>query len=434
MQRLKSLCKAFLMHLHLLCVARKFLFAFRTWRCRLRYAKQLRRIRHKDKGEKIKVLFIVSEIAKWKEQKLYEAMEQSGIFEPVIGLSAWNTQSERICSNDELHDVHNKAESFFAQQGDTTVRTVRVSGGKRVISDLSEFQPDIVFYTEPWDPCGLQDGENVSRFALTCYLPYYVPAWGNIERNCRLPLHFFLYRFFVLNSDWGRYYQKYCNRLNYVPKFIPTGHPALDYFSVDKDNLRLGNYVIYAPHHSIYHHGGRKLPQYLSTFDTTGMIMLRYAQCHREFKWVFKPHPLLKMRIKEIGLMNQKEICAYWDAWAQLGVVSEDGNYQDMFNDSLAMITDSGSFLMEYGATGKPLIRLLNPRAEPFHRQTAIDVCNSYYNVTDVEELESVLQAVLERGEDSKRNQRLEALHRAQIFGTNASENIVSYLRSLLRR
>ena len=415
-------------------VSFKVSFAVRIWKCKWRYAMQLRRLLRKPAHEKIIVLFIVSDIAKWKEQKLYEAMDVSGIFEPIVGLSAWNSQNEISCSNDRLLEIHNEAEVFFARLGDRTVRTVEIINGERRISDLSEFHPDIVFYTEPWAPCGQQDAESVSRFALTCYLPYYVPAWGNIERNCRLPLHFFLYRFFVLNSDWGHYYRKYCKRLSYVPEFIPAGHPALDYFTIDGNISSGKGHVIYAPHYSIYHSEAQGLPQYLSTFDTTGMAMLRYAQRHREFKWVFKPHPLLKTRIKKIGLMDQEEIRAYWDGWGRIGVVCEDGDYQELFNDSIAMVTDSGSFLMEYGATGKPLIRLLNPKAEPFHRHTAIDICNSYYNVAEVGELEQVLQMVLERREDPKRQQRLEALRRAKLFGTNASMNIVSYLAKLLKR
>ena len=61
--------------------------------CAGRYRKLLASARRKPRGEKIRVLFIVSEIAKWKEQSLYEAMERTGEFEPIVGLSAWNKQT-----------------------------------------------------------------------------------------------------------------------------------------------------------------------------------------------------------------------------------------------------------------------------------------------------------------------------------------------------
>ena len=46
---------------------------FKVIGCNLNYARQIKRLRLKQKDEKIRVLFIVSEIAKWKEQKLYDA-------------------------------------------------------------------------------------------------------------------------------------------------------------------------------------------------------------------------------------------------------------------------------------------------------------------------------------------------------------------------
>ena len=408
-------------------------FMRRVALCRFRYWRHVRRIRHMPKSSKVRVLFIVSEIAKWKEQSLYEAMEASDVFEPIVGISAWNQQDENRCPDNELDEVLLKAESFFDRMKDRHVRTVRTH--PREYSDLSEFNPDIVFYTEPWGPGEGQDAESVSSIALTCFLPYYIPAWGNVERNCRLPLHFFLWRFFAQNEIWARYWKKHCHWLTYVPKFIPTGHPALDCFAeFAHKSTDMRDCVIYAPHHSIYVEGARPMPQYISTFKETGHAILAFAQKHPEIKWVFKPHPVMKWRFVDSGYMTLQEVDAYYDAWRKIGAICQDGDYQQLFIESRAMITDSGSFLMEYGATGRPLVRLVSCHDEGFNVDSTREVCDSYYNVHTQQELMDTLELVIVRGEDPKRNVRLKAVSRAALADVDAAKNIVDYLREELRR
>ena len=76
-----------------------------TRRIRRCYESHIARIRNRRAGTKIKVLFIVSEIAKWKEQSLYEAMARSEDFDPMVAISAYNGQSEGQVPNDRLEDV-----------------------------------------------------------------------------------------------------------------------------------------------------------------------------------------------------------------------------------------------------------------------------------------------------------------------------------------
>ena len=142
----------------------------KSFQCAWRYRRLAKAAKRKLRNEKIRVLFIVSEIAKWKEQSLYEAMEQSGEFYPVVGISAWNKQSG--LSVEELDAVHKRAEAFFDKLGDRHVRTVTSENGQHVYHDLSEFNPDIVFYTEQWSPCPRQHPFDVSKYALTLFLPW----------------------------------------------------------------------------------------------------------------------------------------------------------------------------------------------------------------------------------------------------------------------
>lgn len=398
-------------------------YLYKNHKCRIK----------KAKGQKIKVIFIVSEIAKWKEQSLYEAMDKSGKFEPIIGLSAWNGQMESVCPNEELLGLQKQARRFFESLGDKYVDTVRIVSGGRIISDLSEYKPDIIYYTEPWYPSGRQGPEFVSRFALTCYSPYYVPNYSAIEQECRLPLHRWLWEFYCLGAWQAKLFATSYKPFSLTTKFIGLGHPALDYFYLNRTRMPIGKIVIYAPHCTISGKGSI-WPQHYATFRWSGLFMLEYAKSHPEIKWVFKPHPLLKRGIKLVGLMNDDEIDAYYTEWHHIAKVSEDSAYQDLFLDSCAMITDCGSFLSEYGATGRPIIHLISSDNIRKPISELANLYETYYKVQNLIELERTLKMVVEEGRDPNHKKRLQALNETGLGSINAAEKIVEHLRQELGR
>ena len=405
---------------------------FKVIGCNLNYARQIKRLRLKQKDEKIRVLFIVSEIAKWKEQKLYEAMKQSGVFEPIVGLSDWNRQSERFCNNDELLKIHKDAVAFFNRLGDEYVRTVEIRNGKRIHLDLSVFKPDIVFYTEQWTPCQKQDPYTVSKFALTFFTTYYVGEYFAPEWDCHQLVERLVYGYFCLNQELCNVYQKSIRFVCHTTKFFPTGHPGLDYFSKETCENTGGDYVIYAPHFSFPNPNSPDYDEHLSTFDWNGREILAYAQAHPEMKWVFKPHPLLREWILDSGFMTDRELADYFASWSHVGVVCEDGDYQHLFLKSRVMITDCGSFLTEYGATGNPVIHLISSGNRLKVFDTLRHVFETYYRVCTLEQMYKTFEQVLERGIDLHYEKRMAALSNANIQGGNASMNILDTMRKII--
>lgn len=423
---MKKLFKKLSRHLEILKEAR------RIRRC---YKSHVDRIRNRRAGAKIKVLFIVSEIAKWKEQSLYEAMSRSEDFDPVVAISAYNGQSEGQVSNGKLEDVLAAAEAFFDRMGDKHVRAVKIAGGNRIFSDLSEFNPDIVYYTEPWmESESRQTPEWVSRFALTCYSPYYVPNYSCLKEACKLPLHRFLWNYYCMGKSEAKYFTnayypfKNCRT---TTSFVGVGHPALDYFNQNKRQCFSSKTIIYAPHCTIA--GGTSTwIHYYGTFRWSGDFMLEYAKSNPEIKWVFKPHPQLRYGIKRAGLMSDEEIDAYYSEWRRIGTVCEDSDYQELFLDSFAMITDCGSFLSEYGATERPIIHLISSDNKYKPLSSLICLYDTYYKVHNTNELSTTLRMVIERREDPMLERRVEALKSTGMIGRNASEEIIRHLSNYL--
>lgn len=394
--------------------------------CFWRYRRLAKAAKRKPKGEKIRVLFIVSEIAKWKEQSLYEAMERSGEFDPIVGISAWNKQAG--LSVDELEVVHKKAEEFFDKMGDRHVRTVTSENGAHVYHDLSEFKPDIVFYTEQWSPCPKQHPFEVSKYALTCFLPYYVPDFGITQIDCHQQVERMCWTYFCLGESWARLYRRSLLLTCHCNKFVVTGHPALDVFYKQRYRKPKEDYVIYAPHFSFPH--PRQQEFYLiGTFEWSGMAILQYAEAHPEIKWVFKPHPILRGLLSEFGVMSKSEVDEYYARWERIGLACYDSDYQELFLESRVMITDSGSFLPEYGSTGRPVIRLVCAKNKHIPPKAAREVYDTYYNVHNLGEMRDALRLVVEEGEDPNRDARIEAVHSSGLASYDASRQIIVYLR-----
>ena len=435
-RRFKNIIKRVIKALRLFGIyknIRENLLVFKVIRCRINYAKQLDILRNRPRDQKICVLFIVSEISKWKEQKLYEAMEASGVFYPVIGISAWNRQLEPACSNEELLKIHQNAEEFFNQLGDRHVRTVIVEGGRRVHIDLRLFKPDIVFYTEPWSPCEGQDPCTVSKFDLTFFASYYVGDYCQMDWDCHLFVQRLVYGYFCLNETMCEEYAKSLRFVVHSTRFISTGHPGLDFFRKGEGNIGDKGYVIYAPHFSFPNPHAPDFGERLSTFDWNGREILEYARSHPEMNWVFKPHPILREWILDSGFMDNKELSEYFSAWAEVGLVCEDGDYQDLFLQSRVMITDSGSFLTEYGATGHPIIHLICNENKMRPIAAVKPVWDTYYQVHNLDSMYEVFEMVLENGKDPNYSMRQSALSRSGICNQDASANILRYIDCLLK-
>ena len=98
------------------------------------------------------------------------------------------------------------------------------------------------------------------------------------------------------------------------------------------------------------------------------------------------------------------------------------------------MVTDCGSFLPEYAATGKPLIHLISSTAKVKPMKPAQELFSTFYEAHDLDEMFAVFKTVLEDGDDPKRAVRQKAVAAYNIAGACASGNIMRFLEQDLLR
>ena len=390
--------------------------------CRKRYKKLVENKKKKAlSGAKLRVMFVVSEAAKWKNQSLYDLMEESDSFEPIIAISChgnwWKHPEYKRQFDDSVR--------YFEDKGMRNVKVASFDTGES--KDLRSFSPDIIFYDQPYDwirrymPC------SVSKYALTCCVPYFVPTHLEHKKHYNLPLLRTLWSNFQINEAMATRLTKLANPSLLSGVIVGVGHPFLDYYYLHKESVKAKDYVIYAPHWS-FDHPNNVNTSNISTFLHNGLEILSFAKAHPELNWVFKPHPGLEWRLVNTGVWTQKQVDDYYAAWSEIAINCRDAGYLELFSQSKALITDCGSFLVEYPPCGGALIHLISStQKNPLHPLNK-KLYDSFYKVHNLSEMYEVFDQVLIRNDDVLKEKRLAAVKEYGAGSQYAAMNILKYL------
>lgn len=395
--------------------------------CRFRYIRHIKKLRTEINKRTINVLFLVNEISKWKGQSLYDALEKDQHFNPIIGLTFadidWKLNAEnRIVKRNNLKKYFDTHDMRYIEVCDVESLD---------IIDLTKIKIDIIFYQQPWNLHKKQTPLLLSRNHLTCYFPYYVPNYASSSIDYHYGFHNYLWKYYVLNNDWLKIISNQISKFTSAVKLKATGHPILDLYirkSSPTNNKR--KLVIYAPHWSVYSDICDNEEKF-STFQHNGKQILEFAKQHPEINWHFKPHPTLKISLLRTKLWTENQIDEYYNEWAKIGSINNN-DYIKLFAESNVLITDCGSFLVEYPCTKKPIIRLVSSSCGFQIPEPSKKLFDSFYNVNNLDEMYKVFEQVIIKDLDPKKEQRISAVNEAGLLQNSAATNIINDLYSSL--
>ncbi len=384
------------------------------------YKQKIKELKNK---KNIRVCFLVNEISKWKTQSLYDLFKSSKNFEPFVVVTIADRQWN-LNKNERLKIIENTYKYFEERKicceiGYDTVKDRAMS--------LKKFKPDIVFYQQPWQISKVQQPKKVAKYALTCYVPYFVPNYGILQMDCQ-NFHKNLFRYYVLNDDWKNIYFDYMG--DYGKNLVAVGHTMLDYFYLKSNFKQDKNYVIYAPHWTIPHEKNINDQNY-STFLENGAEILEYAKQHPEINWAFKPHPTLKIALKNVG-WNASEIDNYYKEWESFAKCCYDSDYMELFMQSKALITDCGSFLIEYFCTGKPILHLISKFSKACIPEPTKKILNTFYKIKNNSDLYKYFNDIIINNNDYKKEQRELELKNSKLLNNYAAQNIVDDINEII--
>lgn len=317
-----------------------------------KHERALKKIRKKDS---IKVAFFVQNLSKWKYDGVFLRMLKHDRFEPIIIVLP-----SKIYGKEFLEKDIKQAYKYFSEIGYPTVLAYDINAGK-CLNVKKVINPDIIFFSSPYWEYNID--HTIFKYAdtLTCYAPYNFGNSHLMNIFYGLPFHSLLWRFYAETAIHKQYSAE--NAFNKGDNVVVTGYPGIDIL-IDENyspndpwrhsNKKLKR-IIWAPHHTITNDSGILFSSFLSYADYMMALLEKYKDY---IQIAFKPHPSLKPRLYEYPDWGKEKTDDYYDKWNSLtNAQLVEGRYEDLFLTSDAMIHDSGSFLIEYLYTNKPVLR-----------------------------------------------------------------------------
>ncbi len=316
---------------------------------------QQRRVDLVRQRGKVRVVFLAMSVPIWKYQHLYELLRRDGRFEVTIVISP----SIDYDKEQQRQDVVG-LRKFFDENNISYV-DFDITGQTEPFDIKNKIDPDIIFYPQPYERLLVSQHDCINFYdRLLCYYPYaFMTGKGK-----------FSYDFHFHNLAWRLYYpneeirhEAEVTAWNKGRNVRVVGHPNGDDFTYwdgtdpwkPMSDGRPRKRIIWAPHFSFDDKFGQ-LPR--GNFLWVAHFMLDLAQRYQEFVQIaFKPHPRLLTELYNHPDWGRQRTDDFYQLWADMeNTQLELGNYIDLFMTSDAMIHDSGSFVIEYLYTHKPVM------------------------------------------------------------------------------
>jgi len=372
----------------------------------------IKEVRHKDK---IKVLFVVNTISKWKTEALFAAMQKHPRFEPIVGLA--------INPSDYPSEVINKLKSVKAYLEQKNYHYVEISLFYPFASDNGI---DIVFFNEAH--FANYTLFNSHQKVLYCYVGYCFET-TNTKSFLNSLYQNVCWQYFVENQMLVDYAKQMMD--NKARNMVVTGLPIVEELMTDKSLMpnpwkkqsQNKKRIIWAPHHTI---GVNTDTIHFGSFLSIADDMVRFAEQYKEkVQFAFKPHPALLAKLTEVW--GKEKADAYYTRWAIMeNTQLEEGRYVELFKYSDAIIQDSASFIIEYLYMQKHCIHIDNGQDHEFNEFTQL-CYNQYHHGSSAADIETFIQNVI--GEvDYQKEERNKFFNNYLLppNGQSASQNIIN--------
>lgn len=278
---------------------------------------------------------------------------------------------------------------------------------------LEEEQPDLVFLQNPYDstrPPELAVDRLLEQGVRIAYIPYGLDVGGgqdNLRWQYDLEVQRSAWRVFVRSEDHRRMYGLHCQSGN--RNVMVTGHPKIDNIvarclpaavsqqSRGKDERKR---ILWCPHFTVEKGGWAT---FMALYDS---ILSFFEQQPSDLCLIVRPHPLFFGRLNEVAAqapvteaqLRQRLGQAPWI------VFDETEDYSAAFQSSDALMTDAGSFLLEYLPTEKPILYLHNPDGPGLNESAGF--VDAYYRASDFSAVRDFFEMV-RQGDDPGREERL---------------------------
>jgi|SRR5690625_36181 len=377
-----------------------------TFQMQKKHQELLEKIKEKDR---IKVVFLAIHKSVWKVDSVFQRMLRDPLFEPLILVCPYIKYGEKRMWEDMRSSYR-----YFKQKNYPVLFSYDQKENRWIT--LEEIQPHIVFFTNPHNLTRNEYYQEAFLNYLSCYVPYYfmITKHAGSYKD--------IYNTLFFNSLWRFYATSEENLQSYIAHSINkcsglcVGYPALEGLvnnNINKSNHAWDNNshskikIIYAPHHTIDGDDNS-----LSTFLQYGEYILELSKKYKEtFFWSFKPHPMLKSKLYEHPDWGVDKTNRYYENW-KTGISSQfdDGEYEQLFVHSNAIIHDCSSFIVEYAVVKKPALYLVNSNTFNLLTDLGENILTSSYKLAlNQQDIEVFIQSLIDKDVKHEKTNKIES-------------------------
>lgn len=241
---------------------------------------------------------------------------------------------------------------------------------------------DVAIFGHPYDrerPAELRFQAVAAVIPTTVYLPYGLSVgggWKNLRLQFAQPTQRYATAIIARSEAEKEAYARHCPSGN--SHVYTLGHPRFDTLASrleDGASNSLAQWidgrmcVMWNSHFSF-------APEYsfgsnFSTLDLLGPALVSIVGARRRrLCMIWRPHPATFSELARTGLLQMDEVPSLARELDSIGVRLDLGaDHLPAFLASHALVTDVGSFLIEYLAMRRPLLALVNPEGEPLNEE-----------------------------------------------------------------
>jgi hypothetical protein len=390
---------------------------------------QIEKVDFLRKKETINTVFLAIFDAVWKYQAVYELLTKNPRFNVTIAIIPL------VRDGVAQMDTYRQTLNYFKNAEYPIFETYDPK--MDVWLDIKTvLRPDVVFFTNP-HPLTF-DKYFIDHFkdTLTCYAPYCFQVSNLYQLQFNRPFHSKIWRQFYETKIQLEIAKKYCRTKD--ENIVVTGYPGLDsIYSLGfkpenpwkESKLGKSTKIIWAPHHTI---AGQGVGLDWSNFVDYHDYFLNLVETIPTIQIAFKPHPLLKEKLYNDEKWGKHRTDEYYEKWNSLpNGQLEESDYMGLFYFSNGMITDSGSFIVEYLYFDKPILYAKrHDQIFGTFNSFGQDVFNYLYKAHNKKEIEYFIIEVVIKNQDSLKKDRNCFLKEKVLpqNGKTASENIYNEL------
>ena len=379
---------------------------------------------------KIKVVFICQYIPAWSKNKcLYETLKRDPRFEAILLCIPNRIRANHLQGP---NDLSNDTYEYFTDHG--YKEAVNPLIGKNMWMDLKSMCPDYVIYNRYDRPMpAAYTSSQVSQYAKVCLIIYGCALLKSEESMIDKTFSSNTFYFFA-ESEGIRSVFLRTNRLLNILKLstaVCCGITAVENALNAKNDK--------APAWSFTDNGFRIMytPRWTtdptwggSTFLQYKDFFFQYADDNPTAGVLVRPHPLMFENFISSGILSKDMVDIYYsDCESRKNIrVDKEKEYLSSFWNTSVLVSDYSSMIIEFFATGKPIVYLTYNDSIDYTEQMQ-EMLSASYLVSDESQLKNVLDN-LKLGIDPLKEKRSEVFKRVIQNDCNAcaSENIKNIL------